>query len=362
MAVTQEHVLAALRRVQDPDLRRDIVTLGFVKDLEIDGGAVRFLVELTTPACPVKEQLKKECEEVVAALPGVARVEVRMTAQTARRALPNQGVLPGVKNAIAVASGKGGVGKSTVATNLALALSAQGASVGLLDADIYGPSIPIMMGVSVRPNLGPDRKILPIDKHGLRLMSMGFIADKNTPVIWRGPMVHQLLTQFLGTVLWGELDYLIIDLPPGTGDAQLTLTQQAPLAGAVIVTTPQDVALEDVRRGVEMFNKVNVPVIGVVENMSFFCCPNCGHRSDIFSHGGGRKMSEQLGAPFLGEVPIDIEIREAGDAGTPVVAARPESAAAKCFQAIAGEMARRVSTLNLQGAGAAGAADVQWVN
>jgi len=364
MAATTEQILEALKQVEDPDLHRDIVELGFVKDVKIDGAAASFKVELTTPACPVKEDLKRRCEEVVGALGGIDTVNVTMTAQTATRQVENQSLMPGVKNVIAVASGKGGVGKSTVAANLALALSRRGAAVGLLDADIYGPSVPIMMGTRVRPNVGPDKKILPIDKHGVRLMSIGFLADERTPVVWRGPMVHQLLSQFLGTVKWGELDYLIVDLPPGTGDAQLTLTQQAPLAGAVIVTTPQDVALEDVRRGLEMFGKVNVPVLGIIENMSFFACPKCGEHADIFGHGGGKRMAEESEVPFLGEIPIDLEIRKAGDAGTPVVAAAPESEAAAAFERVAGEMARRLATLNLQAerAGGGGVADVQWVS
>ncbi len=317
-AVSNEAVLEALSGIQDPDLGKDIVSLGFVKDLRVDGGRVAFAIELTTPACPVKGQMEREARARVAALPGVAEVEVRMTSSVPQAPV-GQGseLLPGVRHAVAVASGKGGVGKSTVAVNLAAALAAAGATVGLMDADIYGPSIPIMMGMrTARPSVR-DGKLVPLERFGLKLMSLGFIAGDDTPVIWRGPLVGKLVQQFLADVDWGTLDYLVVDLPPGTGDAQLTLTQAAPLAGAVIVTTPQDVALEDVRRGVRMFEKVNVPVLGIVENMAYFICPDCGSRHEIFSHGGGAEAARAFEVPFLGEIPIDPAIRMGGTRGSP---------------------------------------------
>ncbi len=344
-----DQILDALRHVQDPDLHRDIVDLGFVKDLRVDGGKVAFTIELTTPACPVKEKMESQARELVSAIPGVKQVDVRMTAQV--RAMGSAGAAPdmaGVKNLIAVASGKGGVGKSTVAANLALALVREGARVGLLDADIYGPSIPIMMGArDAQPRVHQDR-IVPIEAHGLRLMSIGFLAGPEAPVVWRGPMVHKMVSQFLGGVAWGELDYLVIDLPPGTGDAQLTLTQSAPLSGAVIVTTPQDVALEDVYRGVRMFEQVKVPILGIVENMSYFVCSHCGEREEIFAHGGGRRAAEKYKVPFLGEIPIVSAIRAAGDNGLPIVAADPASPAAQAFLAVARATAAQLATRAFQ--------------
>ena len=343
-----EQVLDALRHVQDPDLHRDIVDLGFVKDLRVDGGKVAFTIELTTPACPVKEKMESQARELVSAVPGVRQVDVRMTAQVRAMGSGTAPELTGVKNLIAVASGKGGVGKSTVAANLALALVREGARVGLLDADIYGPSIPIMMGArDAQPRMQDDR-IVPIEAHGLRLMSIGFLAGPEAPVVWRGPMVHKMVSQFLGGVAWGELDYLVIDLPPGTGDAQLTLTQSAPLSGAVIVTTPQDVALEDVYRGVRMFEQVKVPILGIVENMSYFACSHCGQREEIFAHGGGRRAAEKYKVPFLGEIPIVSAIRAAGDNGLPIVAAEPQSPAAEAFRAVARATAAQLATRAFQ--------------
>lgn len=347
--VRTEQVLEALRQVRDPDLHRDIVELGFVKNLEVAGGDVAFTIELTTPACPVKEQMEQQAHRLVSALSGVRSVRVTMTSQVRQLAAAQGTQLEGVKNIVAVASGKGGVGKSTVAVNIALALQLDGARVGLMDADIYGPSIPIMMGTRESPPGIQGNQILPVQAHGLKMMSVGFVAGKEAPVIWRGPMVHKLVSQFLSNVVWGELDYLVIDLPPGTGDAQLTLTQSAPLSGAVIVTTPQDVALEDVNRGVRMFEQVRVPILGVVENMSYFACPSCGRREDIFANGGGRRAAEKYGVPFLGEVPILSEIRAAGDQGLPIVAAAPGSVAAQAFRAIARATAAQLSTLAYQG-------------
>ncbi len=343
-AVSEAAVVDVLKTVMDPDLHRSIVELGFVKNLKVDGAAVRFDVELTTPACPVKDQLKEECRAKVAGVPGVASVDVNMTANVTGRQFMGKAAMPGVKNVIAVASGKGGVGKSTTAVNLALA--ERGAKVGLMDADVYGPSIPMMLGVQKRPKMTPEKKILPIEAHGLASMSMGYLSDDNTPVIWRGPMVSGLIQQFLNVVEWGELDYLVIDLPPGTGDIQLTLCQQAPLAGAVIVTTPQDVSLLDARKGLKMFEQVNVPVLGLVENMSFFVCGHCGTRTEIFRHGGGQSEAVRLGVPFLGEIPIDPEVVVGGDEGQPILLRSPKSPVSEAYRKVAGAMAAQLSIAN----------------
>lgn len=340
--VNVEQVLSALRAVQDPDLHRDVVSLGFVKDVAIDAGAVRFRLDLTTPACPVKDQLKAQAEQVVRALPGVRAVEVALSASV-RSPRPAGAVLPGVRNVVAVASGKGGVGKSTVAANLALALSAEGAAVGLLDADIYGPSMPTMFGTSARPQPAGEKSIHPVYAQGLKLMSIGFLIDPDQPMVWRGPMVHGALTQFLEQVEWGTLDYLVVDMPPGTGDAQLTLTQRAPLAGAVIVTTPQEVSLVDARKGLRMFEQVKVPVLGIVENMAYFACDGCGKEHDLFRRGGGRRTAETLGVPFLGEVPLEPAVAAAGDEGVPVVRRNPDSPAAVALRHVAREVARQLA-------------------
>ena len=344
--VTEEEILAVLKTVEDPDLHRDIVSLGFVKELKIQGGKASFKVELTTPACPVKDKLKAECESKVKALPGVQEVAVEMTASV-RRANPAGGpVLADVKNVVAVASGKGGVGKSTTAINLAMALRQAGASVGLLDADVYGPSMAMMFGIEDKPAITAEKKIIPLDGYGVKVMSMGFLSDPMKPVIWRGPMVHGLLQQFLRDVEWGALDYLVIDLPPGTGDAQLSISQIASISGAVIVTTPQDVSLLDARKGLLMFRQMRVPVLGIVENMSYFACPHCGERTDIFRHGGGRRASEELGVPFLGEIPIDPAVVVGGDQGKPIVVERPDSPAATAYAALAGQVAAQLSKLS----------------
>ncbi|MBF0181583.1 MAG: iron-sulfur cluster carrier protein ApbC [Magnetococcales bacterium] len=347
--VDAEAVLGALRRVMDPDLKRDIVSLGFVKDLRVEGGRVSFQVELTTPACPMKDLLKKQAHDVVAALPGVSGVEVRMTAQVRQAQKKATGdLLPGVRNVIAVASGKGGVGKSTTAVNLALALLASGARVGILDADIYGPSLPRMLNVQEKPEPGEGHKMAPVMAHGLKSISMGFFMEESQPVVWRGPMVGMAVEQLLRDVDWGELDYLVVDLPPGTGDAQLTLSQKVPITGVVIVSTPQAVALADVRRGVNMFLKVDVPVLGVIENMSYYLCPQCGHRADIFAHGGARAEAEAMGMEFLGDIPLDIGIREDMDAGTPILVARPDSPQAARYREIASRIAARVATMGFE--------------
>ncbi|MBF8251182.1 MAG: protein of unknown function DUF59 [Deltaproteobacteria bacterium] len=347
MAITEEKVLDALRSVMDPDLNRDVVSLGFIKELKIDGGWVSFKLELTTPACPLKAQLKAASEEAVKGISGVSGVDVDVTSKVTTHRVEEKGdILPGVKNIVAISSGKGGVGKSTVSVNLAVALAKTGARVGLLDTDIYGPSIPIMMGVTDKPEIR-GQKMVPIEKYGVHLMSIGFLIPEEQAIIWRGPLVMKAVEQLLTDVEWGELDYLLIDLPPGTGDVQLTLVQKVPLSGAVIVTTPQDVALLDVVRGINMFKKVNVPILGIVENMSFFQCPHCGERTDIFSHGGGAAAAEKQDVPFLGELPIDPKIRAGGDSGTPIVIEDLKSPQSKIFMEIAGRLAARVSSLDI---------------
>jgi ATP-binding protein involved in chromosome partitioning len=344
---TQEQaVLNALRSVQDPDLRKDIVELNFVKDLKVEDGRARFTIELTTPACPVRKEMEKWAREAVLKVKGIREVSVEMTSRVsaATRAPDKQGV-PGVKNIVAVGSGKGGVGKSTVTVNLAVALARSGAAVGLLDSDVYGPNVPLMMGITGRPEARNNR-IQTLSNHGVRVMSMGFLAAEETPLIWRGPMLHNVVQQFIRQVDWGELDYLLIDLPPGTGDVQLSLTQTVPLMGAVIVTTPQDVALQDARKAILMFRQVRVEVLGIVENMSHFQCPQCGTRTEIFSHGGGQQTAQRYGVPFLGEIPLDTNIRSGGDEGKPVVLRNPESPAGKAFEDFACRFASQVSIAN----------------
>ncbi|MEK6976816.1 MAG: Mrp/NBP35 family ATP-binding protein [Candidatus Hydrothermarchaeota archaeon] len=341
--VTEDDVKKALSKVMDPELGKDLVTLGMVRDIKVEGSKVAFTVVLTTPACPLAAQIQGAAREAVLGVPGVREAEVRVTAQV-RAAGPKQELIPGVKNTIAVGSGKGGVGKSTVAVNVAIALADAGAKVGLLDADIYGPNIPTMMGAHGQPE-GSGEKIVPLESYGVKLMSLGFFLGEDTPVIWRGPMVMRAIQQLLGEVEWGELDYLIIDLPPGTGDAQLTISQSIPLTGAVIVTTPQDVALEDAMKGLVMFQRMNIPILGIVENMSYFLCPHCQKSTDIFGHGGGERASKRFGVPFLGEIPLDIKIRVGGDEGRPIVKADPASPHAEAFRKIASALAARVSQL-----------------
>ena len=334
-------VRAALSTVQDPDLHQNLVALNMIRDLTVADGVARFSLVLTTGACPVKQQLEDQCRAAALSVPGVLRAEIAVSAEVPKG--PNgQNVLPGVRKVIGVGSGKGGVGKSTVAVNLAISLARSGARVGLLDADIYGPSVPTMMGVNRQPHVA-DKKLIPLEAHGIKLISIGFLVEERQAIVWRGPMVVGALKQFLTDVAWGELDYLLIDLPPGTGDVQLTLAQNAPLAGVVVVSTPQAVALADVRRSVSMFEKVGVKVFGIVENMGEFVCPRCGHHEPIFGHGGAEREAAVMGLPFLGRVPLEIGVRESGDAGTPITAARPDSAAARAFTAIAERVAQRVS-------------------
>jgi ATP-binding protein involved in chromosome partitioning len=346
VAITEADVRGALTRVKFPGLSRDIVSFGFVRSVTVSDGNVAVEIVMTTASPTAGEVVEREARRVLSELPGVREVTLDSKVHAPQGAPAEQAprdLLPGVRTKIAVASGKGGVGKSTVAANLALALRQTGSTVGLLDADIYGPSQQLMMGCTDKPMVSPEQKILPVDGHGVKVMSLGFLMDADTPVIWRGPMVMKALQQFIEDVDWGTLDYLIVDLPPGTGDAQLTVTQQVPLDGAIIVTTPQDVALIDARKGLAMFRKVNVPVLGVIENMSTFVCPHCGKSSEIFKHGGGRRTAEQLGVPFLGEIPIDPAIVVGGDAGTPIVVSHPESAAAAAFAAVAAEIAQQVT-------------------
>jgi len=350
--LTPDVVLDALRAVQDPDLHRDIVTLGFVKDLKISGSRVSFTIQLTTPACPVKQQMEAAARQAVAALPGVEQVDVTMTARVTSTRMGSSEYLPGVRNTIAVASGKGGVGKSTVAANLAVALCRSGARVGLLDADMYGPCIPTMMGAQGPLTHTAGGKVLPLEVHGVRIMSMGFFLPKDDAVIWRGPMLHKMVQEFLGRVDWGELDYLVMDLPPGTGDIQLSLCQTIPLTGAVIVSTPQDVALEVASKAIMMFKKLKVPILGIVENMSYHLCSHCGEREDIFGHGGARAASAQAEIPFLGEIPLHTTIRVNSDAGRPVALGDGDSPGAQAFREVAESLAARVSVVNA-GAGEA---------
>lgn len=359
--ITPEKVLSQLRLVQDPDLHRDVVSLGFIKHLKIDNGKVSFEVELTTPACPVKEQLKAQCEEVVKAIEGVEKVEVTLTANVrAASTQANRIVLPSVKNVVAIASGKGGVGKSTVTINLAMALAAEGARVGLLDADIYGPSIPLMMGTIDEKPESREKRVIPIERHGVKMMSMGYLIPAGEPVVWRGPMVHGALTQFLSQVEWGELDYLLIDMPPGTGDAQLTISQSAPLSGAVIVTTPQEVSLIDARKGLKMFQNVKVPILGVVENMAGFLCGHCHEMTSIFRQGGGEKMAKEMGVALLGSIPIDAKISEASDQGTPMVTAYPTTEVSQRYREIARQLAAKLSVMNVERADSFKPLSMEW--
>lgn len=368
--VSEEQVLKALGTVKDPDRGADIVSLGMISGLTVKGGNVAFALEVDPSRGAALEPLRQAAEKAVDSLPGVTSVTAMLTAHRAPPKLggghdhkghdhkghshgpapaaapppkPAKIGVPGVRAIIAVASGKGGVGKSTTSVNLALGMAANGLRVGLLDADIYGPSLPRMMGLSGKPETTDGKVLRPHVRHGVKVMSMGFLVAEETPMIWRGPMVMGAIQQMLRDVAWGELDVLVVDMPPGTGDAQLSLSQNVPLAGAVIVSTPQDIALLDARKGLNMFRRVDVPVLGIVENMSYFCCPNCGHRSDIFSHGGARAEADKLGIDFLGEVPLDIAIRETSDGGDPIVVSQPDSDHAKVYRSIAARVWDKIS-------------------
>ena len=340
----RDAVLTALRVVVDPDLRRDIVSLGFVKNLVIEGARISFTIELTTPACPVKDQLRDQAVAAVRELPGVADVDVQMTANVRSVSAPETGrpPVPGAKNVIAVGAGKGGVGKTTVAVNLALALAKCGSRVGILDGDIYGPNVPIMLGLDTQL-LTDGKQIVPAERHGVQVVSMGFLTGDDAPVIWRGPMLHGAIQQFFRDVAWKDLDYLIVDIPPGTGDVALSLSQTVPVAGAILVTTPQRVSLADTRRAIRMYQKLNIPPIGVVENMSYYSCPNCHHEADIFGHGGGEALATAMEVPFLGRLPVYQPIREGGDTGVPIVVSEPGSPAARAFLTVAERTAAQIS-------------------
>jgi ATP-binding protein involved in chromosome partitioning len=344
VTISESSVLEALKAVRDPDLNRDIVSLKFVKNLKIEAGRVSFTIELTTPACPVKDQMRDQARAAVGAIPGVTNVDIEMTAQVRSTTSIDGGKAPvaGVKNIVAVGAGKGGVGKTTVAVNLAVALSQSGSRVAMIDGDIYGPNVPIMMGL--RTQLTTDgQKIVPAEQYGIQLVSMGFLTGEDAPVIWRGPMLHGVIQQFFREVRWDRIDYLIVDLPPGTGDVALSLSQTVPLAGAVLVTTPQTVSLADTRRAVRMYQKLNVPALGLVENMSHFVCPGCGVESDIFGKGGGEALARELSVPFIGRIPIYEPIRIGGDTGVPIAIGEPQSVAARAFRSAAEQLAAQLS-------------------
>ncbi len=344
--LTEREVMAALSKVNDPELHKDLVSLNMVQDVRLlPGGAIKLRIDLTTPACPMKGKIQGDVEAALRALPSVTEVEVEWGAQVRRGAQQSKGsFIPGVKNVILVGAGKGGVGKSTVALNLAAALQLDGATVGLLDADFYGPSVPIMTGLEGGKPTSKDGKSLePIDAHGLKVMSIGFLVDANQAMVWRGPMLHSAITQLLRDVNWGELDYLVLDLPPGTGDVPLSLTQLVNAAGVVLVSTPQDVALADVVKAKAMFDRVSVPILGIVENMSQFVCPHCSESTAIFDAGGGRRAAEAMKIPLLGEIPLDLAIRAGGDKGVPVTVEHPDSKQAEAFRAMARNIAGRVS-------------------
>lgn len=340
-ALNEKAVMAALSKVQEPELNRDLVSLKMIRDLTIDGGKVSFTVVLTTPACPLRGKIEREAREAVAALPGVSSVTVKLESNVPNDGRPRGLLQLPIRNAVAVASGKGGVGKSTIAVNLAVVLAESGARVGLLDADIYGPNVPTMMGVTRLPGIN-NNKMIPAKAHGVEVMSIGFMVKADQPLIWRGPMLHSAIRQFLTDVAWSELDYLIIDLPPGTGDAGLSLAQSLPLSGGLIVTLPQQVSLDDARRGLEMFRQLNVPILGVVENMSYLELPD-GQRMDIFGSGGGERLAKAAGVPFIGSVPIDPAVRTGGDNGVPVVISAPNSPVSLALRKIAEDIAAKIS-------------------
>lgn len=342
---TVDQVMDALRNVQEPELHRDLVTLKMIRDVTVEDGVVSCTLVLTTPACPLRAQIAADVRKAIETLPGVREVRVRMDSSVPTGQVHGQVDIT-ARNTIAVASGKGGVGKSTLAVNLAIALAQRGSCVGLLDADIYGPNIPMMMGLTALPPPS-ETQLIPAEAFGVKVMSIGFMVAAGQPLIWRGPMLHSAIRQFLSDVKWGDLDYLVIDLPPGTGDVQLSLSQLLPLTGGIIITLPQQVSLEDARRGLEMFRVLDVPLLGVVENMSYWTGPD-GRVMDFFGRGGGRRLAEETGIPFLGEIPIDPEVRIGGDAGKPVIISAPESSVSIALQGIAEQVAARISVLALE--------------
>ncbi len=345
MAASSTAVLEALRGVRDPDLHKDIVALGFVKNLSIDGGRVAFTIELTTPACPVKDQMRDQARALVMNVAGVTDVQIDMTAAVRTSAVGDGARQPvqGVKNVIAVGAGKGGVGKTTVAVNLAVALAQLGSRVAMIDGDIYGPNVPMMLGLDTQLVADEEGRIIPAEAFGIQVVSMGFMTNEDSAVIWRGPMLHGAIQQFFRQVAWREVDYLVIDLPPGTGDVALSLSQSVPVSGAIVVTTPQKVSLADTRRAVRMYQKLNIRPLGLIENMSHFECPSCGTETDLFGHGAGEALAGEMSIPFLGRLPIYQPIRVGGDTGRPIVVAEPESAAGRAFRRVAEQAAAQVS-------------------
>jgi ATP-binding protein involved in chromosome partitioning len=345
---TVEELRKALAQVRDPGLGRDLVSTEMLREASVEGGKAKLVIRLTTPLCPSRDAIRGAVEAAAKGVPGVSQVEVTFTAEVARKPGPPPERLATVRNLIAIAAGKGGVGKSTVAANLAVALHQGGARVGILDADVFGPSIPQMMGEADVPAAPTSEALMtPAVHHGIKVLSVGFFVERGAAVMWRGPMIHKLLTQFMEDVAWGELDYLVVDLPPGTGDTQLSLAQLAPVSGAVMVTTPQEVSVIDVEKALAMWKKVEVPVLGVIENMSYFACPKCGHHEEIFARGGGRKLAEREGLPFLGEIPMLSAVRSRGDAGQPIVLAEPESEVSHMFVTMAQQIACALSVRNL---------------
>ncbi|MEB3205784.1 MAG: Mrp/NBP35 family ATP-binding protein [Vampirovibrionales bacterium] len=356
MSITQEIVMAALAKVNDPELHQSLVELGMIQNLAICDGQVTFELVLTTTACPLKDDIKESAEAAVRTLPGVRSVAARLSAKTLSARIAERQPIEGIQNIIAVSSGKGGVGKSTTAVNLACQLSQMGAKVGILDADIYGPNVPLMMGLprtslkeaglSEKTNAEGKHKMLPAEKHGVKVMSMAFLVKDDQPVVWRGPLLDRVIRQFLLDTDWGELDYLLIDLPPGTGDAQLTVVQATPVVGAIIVTTPQEVALLDSYKGLMMFKNANIPILGIVENMSYFLSKS-GQREDVFGHGGGQQAAQKLEVPFLGEIPLMTTVREQSDAGVPIVVVEPEHPVSRAYDTIARQVVARVCSLGV---------------
>jgi len=350
-SITESAVLDVLRTIKDPDLGKDIVSLGLIRDLHIHDADVSFTLAFTSQPAATKVTLHSGASKAVSGIPGVSRVQVKMGSAAAARPAPPPGpaasaeFIPEVKHTIAVSSGKGGVGKSTIAVNLALALRQTGAQVGLVDVDVYGPDVPLMMGARGRPGMF-DNKIIPVEAHGIKIMSIGLLVAEREALVWRGPMIHSAVQQFLRDVMWGALEYLVFDMPPGTGDAQLSLSQVVPLTGVVMVTTPQDVALLDVRKALGMFRKLNVPILGIVENMSYFAAPDTGKRYAIFGEGGGARVAEEFAVPLLGQIPLEMETRKGGDAGIPIVVGQPDSAQAKAFREVAAAVRARVDAVS----------------
>jgi len=348
--LTEEIVLAALSTVKDPELHRGMIELKMIQDVKLVApGTVAMRVVLTTPACPLKNRIHDDIDAALATLPGAPKAEIKWDAQVSRTgSIPQMQQIEGVKNIVSVGAGKGGVGKSTSAVNLALALAQLGARTGVLDADVYGPNVPILLGAEREKPYAQNDKITPIQRYGMKIISIAFFIEADKPAIWRGPMLSGAVRQFLFDVNWGELDYLVVDLPPGTGDVQLTMSQSIPMTGAVVVSTPQDVSTADVGRAIQMFNTLKVPNLGLIENMSYFACPHCGEREDIFGHGGAKVLAERMKIPFLGEIPLDRRIREGGGPGVPLMVSEPDSPLAAVYRQVASQLAAQVSIRNFK--------------